>query len=386
LPNLKQLLEEAEKKEANRKNKKTLLRNKVTEEEITKVIAKLTGIPVEKIEEGERKKLLHLEETLSERVIGQEEAVEKVSEAILRARAGIANHNRPIGSFLFLGPTGVGKTELAKTLATTLFDDEKNMIRIDMSEYMEKFSVTRLIGAPPGYVGYEQGGQLTEAVRRRPYSVILFDEVEKAHPDVFNVLLQILDDGRVTDSQGRTVDFKNTIIILTSNLGASYILDSIVTNKEITEAVRENIDKLLKQHFKPEFLNRLDEIICFNALQKEVIIKIAKKVLKDLAERLKEKRIDLTFTDAAIDWLIEEGYSIEFGARPLKRAVQKNVENLLAKKIIAMDIIEGDSVEIDYATGAEEIVVKVNEHNDNRKGNEDKKDNQDDEIVLIDLQ
>ena len=385
LPNLKKLLEEEEKKEAKRKNKKTLLRNKVTEEEITRVIAKLTGIPVEKIEEGERKKLLHLEDTLSERVIGQEEAVEKVSEAILRARAGIASPNRPIGSFLFLGPTGVGKTELGKTLATTLFDDEKNMIRIDMSEYMEKFSVTRLIGAPPGYVGYEQGGQLTEAVRRRPYSVILFDEVEKAHPDVFNVLLQILDDGRVTDSQGRTVDFKNTIIILTSNLGASYILDSIVKNKEITQEVRGTIDKLLKQHFKPEFLNRLDEIICFKALEKDVITKIARKILKDLAERLKEKRIELTFTDAAINWLIEEGYSIEFGARPLKRAVQKNVENLLAKKIIAMDIIEGDSVEIDYTTSSKEIVVKVNGHTSTSK-NEDKEDNQSDETILIDLQ
>ena len=387
LPNLKRKLEEAEKKEAKRKTKKTLLKNKVTEEEITNVISKLTGIPVDRIQEGERKKLLHLEETLSQRVIGQEEAVEKVSEAILRARAGISSPNRPIGSFLFLGPTGVGKTELAKTLATTMFDDEKNMIRLDMSEYMEKFSVTRLIGAPPGYVGYEQGGQLTEAVRRRPYSVILFDEIEKAHPDVFNILLQILDDGRATDSQGRTVDFKNTIIILTSNLGAQYILESIVKHKEITQEVREKIDKLLKQHFKPEFLNRLDEIICFKALEKEVIIKIAKKILKDLAIRLEEKNINLTYTDVAVNWLIQEGYSIEFGARPLKRAVQKYVENLLAKKIIAMDIIEGDNVEIDYSTSTDEIIIKVNGIKSDFNNEKSNNNESTDEIIkLIDLQ
>ena len=259
---------------------KSLLRNKVTEDEISTVVSKWTGIPVSKLAEGEKEKLLHLEEILHQRVVGQDEAVKKVSEAIIRARAGIANPNRPIGSFLFLGPTGVGKTELGKTLAATLFDDEKNMIRIDMSEYMEKFSVTRLIGAPPGYVGYEEGGQLTEAVRRKPYSVVLFDEVEKAHPDVFNIFLQILDDGRVTDSQGRLIDFKNTVIILTSNLGSQYILQSIAEKGKITEEAREAVDKVLKQHFRPEFLNRLDEIICFRALEKKVVYGIVELILK----------------------------------------------------------------------------------------------------------
>ena len=359
LPNLKQVLAQEEKEVEKRQGKHTLLRNKVTEEEIATVVSKLTGIPVEKLEEGEREKLLHLEEILHERVVGQEEAVKKVSEAILRTRAGIANPNRPIGSFLFLGPTGVGKTELGKTLAATLFDDEKNMIRIDMSEYMEKFSVTRLIGAPPGYVGYEEGGQLTEAVRRRPYSVVLFDEVEKAHPDVFNIFLQILDDGRVTDSQGRTVDFKNTIIILTSNLGSSYILDSISKNQEITEEAKEQINQLLKQHFRLEFLNRLDEIICFKALEKDVVVGIVKLILKGVADRLKDKQIELSFTDAAVDWLIEEGYDMEFGARPLKRIVQAQVETMLAKKIIAREVVENSEVVVDYDKTENRLVVKT---------------------------
>ena len=348
LPNLKKVLEQEEKEVEKTQGKNTLLRNKVTEEEIANVVSKWTGIPVSKLAEGEKQKLLHLEDILHERVVGQDEAVKKVSEAILRARAGIANPNRPIGSFLFLGPTGVGKTELAKTLAATLFDDEKNMIRIDMSEYMEKFSVTRLIGAPPGYVGYEEGGQLTEAVRRRPYSVVLFDEIEKAHPDVFNILLQILDDGRVTDSQGRLIDFKNTVIILTSNLGSQLILDSIEKYKEITEEARNKIDALLKQNFRPEFLNRLDEIIYFKALDKQVVYGIVELILKGVIRRVKDKGINLSFTKNSVKWLVEEGYNIEFGARPLKRIVQTQVETLLARKIIANEINEGDKVEIYY--------------------------------------
>ena len=348
LPNLKMVLEQEEKEVEKTQGKNTLLRNKVTEDEIAHVVSKWTGIPVSKLAEAEKEKLLHLEEVLHGRVVGQDEAVKKVSEAIIRARAGIANPNRPIGSFLFLGPTGVGKTELGKTLAATLFDDEKNMIRIDMSEYMEKFSVTRLIGAPPGYVGYEEGGQLTEAVRRKPYSVVLFDEVEKAHPDVFNILLQILDDGRLTDSQGRLIDFKNTVIILTSNLGSQYILKSISQCGEITQEARNLVDKILKQHFRPEFLNRLDEIICFKALDKEVVFGIVELILKDLSKRIKEKGIELTFTKTSIKWLVEEGYDIEFGARPLKRIVQAQVETLLARKLIAGEIREGDSVEVFY--------------------------------------
>ena len=348
LPNLKKVLEQEEKEVEKTQGKNTLLRNKVTEEEIANVVSKWTGIPVSKLAEGEKQKLLHLEDILHERVVGQDEAVKKVSEAILRARAGIANPNRPIGSFLFLGPTGVGKTELAKTLAATLFDDEKNMIRIDMSEYMEKFSVTRLIGAPPGYVGYEEGGQLTEKVRRKPYSVVLFDEIEKAHPDVFNIFLQILDDGRVTDSQGRLIDFKNTVIILTSNLGSQLILDSIEKYKEITEEARNKIDALLKQNFRPEFLNRLDEIIYFKALDKQVVYGIVELILKGVIRRVKDKGINLSFTKNSVKWLVEEGYNIEFGARPLKRIVQTQVETLLARKIIANEINEGDKVEIYY--------------------------------------
>ena len=348
LPNLKKLLEQEEKEVEKAQGGKSLLRNKVTEEEIANVVSKWTGIPVSKLAEAEKERLLHLEEILHERVVGQEEAVKKVSEAIIRARAGIANPNRPIGSFLFLGPTGVGKTELGKTLAATLFDDEKNMIRIDMSEYMEKFSVTRLIGAPPGYVGYEEGGQLTEAVRRKPYSVVLFDEVEKAHPDVFNIFLQILDDGRVTDSQGRLIDFKNTVIILTSNLGSRFILESIAKNGEITEDAKEEIDKVLKQYFRPEFLNRLDEIICFRALEKHVVYGIVELILKGVINRIKDRGIELSFTKTSIKWLVEEGYDMEFGARPLKRIVQAQVETLLARKIIAGEIKEGNKIEVFY--------------------------------------
>ena len=348
LPNLKKLLEQEEKEIEKTQGGKSLLRNKVTEDEISTVVSKWTGIPVSKLAEGEKEKLLHLEEILHQRVVGQDEAVKKVSEAIIRARAGIANPNRPIGSFLFLGPTGVGKTELGKTLAATLFDDEKNMIRIDMSEYMEKFSVTRLIGAPPGYVGYEEGGQLTEAVRRKPYSVVLFDEVEKAHPDVFNIFLQILDDGRVTDSQGRLIDFKNTVIILTSNLGSHYILDSIAQKGEITEEAKDNIDKILKQHFRPEFLNRLDEIICFRALEKNVVYGIVELILQGVINRIKERGVELSFTKTSLKWLVEEGYDMEFGARPLKRIVQSQVETLLARKLIAGDVKEGDKVEVFY--------------------------------------
>ena len=346
---LPQLQKELEEKEhlAENGERNTLLRDKVTEEEIARIIERWTGIPVAKLMEGEREKLLHLEDILHERVVGQEEAVTKVSEAILRSRAGIQSPNRPIGSFLFLGPTGVGKTELAKTLAECLFDDEKNMVRIDMTEYMEKFSVSRLIGAPPGYVGYEEGGQLTEAVRRKPYSVILFDEVEKAHPDVFNILLQVLDDGRITDSQGRTVDFKNTVIILTSNLGSSYLLDGIDANGEITEGARAAVEGLLKQSFRPEFLNRLDEIVFYKPLTKENITHIIDLILKDLNGRLADKQLKCELTKRAKDHIIETGYDPAFGARPLKRLVQRNVETLLARKIIADDVEPETTLTVD---------------------------------------
>ena len=341
LPQLKAELEKEEKlaEEAQQSN---LLRDKVTEEEIAKVVGKWTGIPVARIMEGEREKLLHMEDILHENVVGQDEAVRLVSEAILRSRAGISDPNRPIGSFLFLGPTGVGKTQLAKTLAKTLFDDENNMVRIDMSEYMEKYSVSRLIGAPPGYVGYEEGGQLTEAVRRHPYSVVLFDEVEKAHPDVFNVLLQVLDDGRITDSQGRTVDFKNTIIILTSNLGSSYILEGITPEGEISQEAKDQVNALLKSSFRPEFLNRLDEIVFYKPLSKENIGSIIDLQMKDLRERLKAKQITLEMTDAAKQYIIDNAYDPVYGARPLKRFLQSHVETLLAKKIIAGEIGSDD--------------------------------------------
>ena len=359
LPNLKTVLEQEEKEAEKRQGgKSTLLRNKVTAEEIQQIVSRWTGIPVTKMQEGERLKIMNLESTLHESVIGQDEAVKKVTECIIRSRAGIANPNRPIGSFLFLGPTGVGKTELAKTLARTLFDDEKNMIRIDMSEYMEKFSVTRLIGAPPGYVGYEEGGQLTEAVRRKPYSVVLFDEVEKAHPDVFNIFLQILDDGRVTDSQGRLIDFKNTILILTSNLGSQYILDSISENGKITEEARNEINQALRTHFRPEFLNRLDETICFNPLGKEQVYNIVKLMLKDLSNRLAYKDIKFNITNEAIDFIIEIGYDVNFGARPLKRTIQSEVETLVSKAIIAKEINSGDNIEVYLNKEQEELGLR----------------------------
>ncbi len=346
LPQLKKQLEEEE-KIAEEASQRSLLRDKVNEEEIAKVVGKWTGIPVAKLMEGEREKLLHLEDILHENVIGQDEAVTRVSEAIIRSRAGIADPNRPIGSFLFLGPTGVGKTQLAKALAKTLFDDSSNMVRIDMSEYMEKYSVSRLIGAPPGYVGYEEGGQLTEAVRRRPYSVVLFDEVEKAHPDVFNILLQVLDDGRITDSQGRTVDFKNTIIILTSNLGSPYILEGIQDNGEISEKARNKVDALLKQSFRPEFLNRLDEIVFYKPLSRDNIRGIIDLQLAELQKRLDQKQISLQLTDAAKQFIIDNAYDPIYGARPLKRFIQSHVETLLGRKIIADEILPDSTVTLD---------------------------------------
>jgi ATP-dependent Clp protease ATP-binding subunit ClpB len=342
LPALTKKLEEA--KKADRQN--ALLQDEVTEEEINRIVARWTGIPVAKLKEGEREKILHLDEQLHKRVVGQNEAVEKVSEAILRARAGISDPNRPIGSFLFLGPTGVGKTELAKSLAENLFDDEKNIVRIDMSEYMEKFSVSRLIGAPPGYVGYEEGGTLTEAVRRKPYSIVLFDEIEKAHPDVFNILLQILDDGRVTDSQGRTVDFKNTIIILTSNLGSEYITDGI-ENGEITQKAREQVNALLKQSFRPEFLNRLDEIILFQPLSKDHVGAIVDILMARLQARLAQENLTLEVTKAAKDFIAEQGYDSVYGARPLKRFIQSHAETPLAKYIVKNNPAAGTRLVLD---------------------------------------
>ena len=346
LPELQKELQYEE--EISEKSKEDgLLRNKVTEEEITKIISRWTGIPVTKLMEGEREKILNLDKILHKRVIGQDEAVEKVSEAIMRSRAGIGDPRKPIGSFMFLGPTGVGKTELAKSLADALFDDEHNIVRIDMSEYMEKYSVSRLIGAPPGYVGYEEGGQLTEAVRRKPYSVVLFDEIEKAHPDVFNILLQVLDDGRITDSQGRTVDFKNTIIILTSNLGSDYILEGIQENGEISEEAKQKVSELLKRSFRPEFLNRLDEIVFYKPLMKNEISKILELLIKDLEKRLEDKHIKLELTQSAKDYLINNGYDEVYGARPLKRFVQKKLETLIAKKILTQEILTNSQVVID---------------------------------------
>ena len=357
LPDLTKKLEEAQKTEKTDKN--TLLRDTVTEEEITKVVSRWTGIPLSKLMEGEREKLLHLPEVLHRRVIGQDEAVTKVSEAIMRSRAGIADPDRPIGSFMFLGPTGVGKTELAKALAECLFDDEHNLIRIDMSEYMEKFSVSRLVGAPPGYVGYEEGGYLTEAVRRKPYSVVLFDEIEKAHPDVFNILLQVLDDGRITDSQGRTVDFKNTIIILTSNLGSNIILEGIDSESgEINDEAKERVSALLKQSFRPEFLNRLDEIVYYKPLTKANITGIIDLLIKSLAHRIEERRLHLEVTDAAKDVIIEGGYDPVYGARPLKRYLQSKVETLLAKKILESDLEPNSTLIVDAKDGALTVTVK----------------------------
>ena len=351
LPTLQKQLEEEE-KIAEAKKESSLLRDRVTDDEIARIVARWTGIPVSKLVEGEREKLLRLPDTLHHRVIGQDEAVQKVADAILRSRAGIANPNRPIGSFLFLGPTGVGKTELAKALAQALFDDEKNMVRIDMTEYMEKFSVSRLIGAPPGYVGYEEGGQLTEAVRRHPYSVVLFDEVEKAHPDVFNILLQVLDDGRITDSQGRTVDFKNTVIILTSNLGSDLILEDLEKSRamgknELSEEAKNAIDQLLKRQFRPEFLNRLDDIVYYKSLTKQEIGSIVDLMLADLRRRLADKQLNLVVTDAAKNAIIDGGYDPIYGARPLKRYIQAHVETMIAKEIIGGSHAAGDTLTVD---------------------------------------
>ena len=356
LPKLKQELEKEEAVAEESRGENSLLRDKVTEEEIARIICRWTGIPVARLMEGEREKLLHLEDTLHQRVIGQDEAVRKVSEAILRSRAGIQDPNRPLGSFLFLGPTGVGKTELAKALAQALFDDEKNMVRIDMSEYMEKFSVSRLIGAPPGYVGYDEGGQLTEAVRRHPYCVILFDEVEKAHPDVFNILLQVLDDGRITDSQGRTVDFKNAILIMTSNLGSEYILDGIADG-EIRPEAREAVDRLLKTHFRPEFLNRIDEIVYYKPLTRNEIGAIVRLMTDSLNRRLESRQLKVRLTPAAEDAVIDRGFDPVYGARPLKRYLQSKVETLIARKVIAADIAPGSELTVDV-DGNGEIVIR----------------------------
>ena len=356
LPELQKKLEQAQNSASPAKH--TLLRDTVTEEEIARVVARWTGIPLAKLMEGEREKILHLDEILHRRVIGQDEAVTKVSEAILRSRAGIGDPNRPIGSFLFLGPTGVGKTELAKALAESLFDDEHNIVRIDMTEYMEKFSVSRLIGAPPGYVGYDEGGQLTEAVRRKPYSVVLFDEIEKAHPDVFNILLQVLDDGRITDSQGRTVDFKNTIIILTSNLGSSYLLDGIDENGEISEDAKYQVSQLLKQSFRPEFLNRLDEIVYYKPLTKDNVTKIVDLLVRDLAKRLEDRQLKLEITPQAKELIVDNGYDPVYGARPLKRYLQSKIETMIARTIIGEDLVPGNTIEVGAKNGDFTIRIK----------------------------
>ena len=355
LPELKKQLAQEEALAQNAKQS-NLLRDKVTEEEIAKIVERWTGIPVAKLVEGEREKLLHLDEQLHKRVVGQDEAVRSVSEAILRSRAGIQDPNRPLGSFLFLGPTGVGKTELAKALAEALFDDEKNLVRIDMSEYMEKFSVTRLIGAPPGYVGYDEGGQLTEAVRRKPYSVVLFDEVEKAHPDVFNILLQVLDDGRITDSQGRTVDFKNTILILTSNLGSEYLLNGITDNGEISEEARSQVEQLLKRSFRPEFLNRLDEIVFYKPLTKENIVQIIDLQMDALNARLADKQLRCELTPEAKQFIIDAAYDPQYGARPLRRYLQHTVETLLARRIVEGNVSPGATLRVEVRDDALQVV------------------------------
>lgn len=358
LPTLEKQLKELEEHPANQQTNK-LLRNRVTEEEISKIVSRWTGIPISKLMEGEREKILNLPSILHKRVIGQNEAVDLISDAIMRSRAGISDINKPIGSFMFLGPTGVGKTELAKALAEALFDDEHNMVRIDMSEYMEKYSVSRLIGAPPGYVGYDEGGQLTEAVRRRPYSVVLFDEVEKAHPDVFNVLLQVLDDGRITDSQGRTVNFKNCIIIMTSNLGSEYLLDGIDSNEEITPEAREKVEMLLKRSFRPEFLNRLDEIIMFKPLTMANMMQIVDLILSKIEDRLAEKQLKVQVTDKAKTAIVNLSYNPQFGARPIKRFAQAKIETLLAKKILSENLNAGDTLKVDYNTNNEFFVEVI---------------------------
>lgn len=354
LPELQKRLEDAENKSGKR-GESSLLRDEVTADEIAKIVAKWTGIPVSKLMESEKNKLLNLGNELHKRVIGQDEAVTKVADAILRSRAGIADENRPIGSFMFLGPTGVGKTELAKTLANYLFDDERNIVRIDMTEYMEKFSVSRLIGAPPGYVGYDEGGQLTEAVRRKPYSVVLFDEIEKAHPDVFNVLLQVLDDGRITDSQGRTVNFKNTIIIMTSNLGSSYILDGIDDNGNVSEDAKDKVNALLKTTFRPEFLNRLDDIVMFTPLARDSVKKIIDLLLEKLEKRLERQNLGLKVTDAAKEFIIDGGYDVTFGARPLKRFIESHIETPVARIILSGNLDEGDVIVVDAENGSLKI-------------------------------
>jgi ATP-dependent Clp protease ATP-binding subunit ClpB len=355
LPELEKKLEEEEK---NIEVKDiSLIHENVTEDEIAEIVSRWTGIPVSKLNETERNKVLHLDTELHKRVVGQDEAVELVTESIIRSRAGIKDPSKPIGSFLFLGPTGVGKTELAKTLAATLFDNESNMVRIDMSEYMEKYSVSRLIGAPPGYVGYDEGGQLTEAVRRKPYSVVLFDEVEKAHPDVWNVLLQVLDDGRITDSQGRTVDFKNTIIILTSNIGSEFLLNGIDENGEITDEAKENVNKMLRASFRPEFLNRLDETIMFKPLTKDNIRLIIDLQMKDLNRRLADKELSAVLSDDAVKFITERGYDSAFGARPLKRFLEKSVETLIAREILQGDLLPKQELTIEYDSDKDALFV-----------------------------
>jgi ATP-dependent Clp protease ATP-binding subunit ClpB len=348
LPKLKKELEALENSES-LQERTTYLRDKVTEEEIARIVGRWTGIPVTKLMEGDREKLLRLPEQLHKRVVGQEEAVQLISDAILRSRAGISDEARPIGSFLFLGPTGVGKTELAKALAEALFDDERNLIRIDMSEYMEKFSVSRLIGAPPGYVGYEEGGQLSEAVRRKPYSVVLFDEIEKAHPEVFNVLLQVLDDGRITDSQGRTVDFKNTILIMTSNLGSAQILDSIHDDGTLHHDTKDMVMGMLKGHFRPEFLNRIDEIVIFTPLSRNHIRQIVDLQLDRLRQRLADKELGLHLTERALDRMMDQGYDPIYGARPMKRLIQSKIETLVARKLIEGEVVPGSELVVDVA-------------------------------------
>lgn len=354
IPSLQKELEEEEKNENGKTER--IIKSRITDEEIAKIVARMTGIPVTKLVEGEREKLIHLEDILHKRVIGQEEAVKLISEAVLRSRAGIQDPNRPIGSFMFLGPTGVGKTELAKALASALFDDENNIIRIDMSEYMEKFSVSRLIGAPPGYVGFEDGGQLTEAVRRRPYSVVLFDEIEKAHPDVFNILLQVLDDGRITDSQGRTVDFKNTIIIMTSNIGAPALLEGLMPDGTIKQSALDEVNAELKRRFRPEFLNRLDEIITFKPLTEKEVGKIVDLLIDKVRARLADKRLKLTVTDKAKEFIVKNGYDVNYGARPLKRFIDHTVETMIAKEIIIKDIAPDSEIVVD--SDGEKLFVK----------------------------
>ena len=355
LPEAQKQLAEEERRAQGAKEE-SILRDRVTDEEIAKIVERWTGIPVARLVQGEREKLLTLDETLHKRVVGQDEAVQAVTEAIQRSRAGIQDPNRPIGSFLFLGPTGVGKTELAKALAQALFDDESNLVRIDMSEYMEKFSVSRLIGAPPGYVGYEEGGQLTEAVRRKPYSVVLFDEVEKAHPDVFNILLQVLDDGRITDSQGRTVDFKNTILILTSNLGSEFLLNGIRSDGTIDPEAKEQVQQLLRRSFRPEFLNRLDEIVFYKPLTKDNITKIIDLQIAKLNERLAEQQITCVVTDRAKEQIVEDAYDPQYGARPLRRYVQHTVETMLSKRLLRGDVTPGQTVTVDAVDGELKLV------------------------------